>query len=73
MLRPTTRQRADLLEIDERIGGGSLIITAQIPVAQWHDYLGDPTLADAILGRIVHNAHRIGLKGDSMRKRLELA
>lgn len=75
MVRPTTRQRADLLEIvDERIGGGSLIITAQIPVAQWHDYLGDPTLADAILDRIVHNAHRIELKGESMRKRmLELA
>ena len=75
LVRPTARQRADLLEIvDKRIGGGSLIITAQIPVAQWHDCLGDPTLADAILDRIVHNAHRIELKGESMRKRmLELA
>lgn len=71
LVRPTARQRADLLEmVDERIGGGSLIITAQIPVAQWHDYLGDPTLADAILDRIVHNAHRIELKGESMRKRM---
>ena len=41
----------------------------QLPVAQWHDMIGEPTIADAILDRIVHNAHRVNLEGDSMRKR----
>jgi len=70
VVKLTTRQREDLLEvIDDRIGTSSLIVTAQIPVSEWYGYLGDPTLADAILDRIVHNAHRIELKGESMRKR----
>ena len=70
VVKLTARQRADLLEVvDDRVGTASLIVTAQIPVNQWHEYLGDPTLADAILDRIVHNAHRIELKGESMRKR----
>ncbi|WFU51635.1 ATP-binding protein (plasmid) [Sinorhizobium terangae] len=43
-------------------------MTAQVPVARWHDLIADPTVADAILDRIVHNAHRITLRGDSMRK-----
>ncbi|AUX30313.1 uncharacterized protein SOCE836_078650 [Sorangium cellulosum] len=43
-------------------------ITSQIPVGKWHDHLGDPTIADAVLDRIVHNAHRITLKGPSRRK-----
>ncbi len=63
-------QRRDLLEIvEERYGRGATLITSQIPVDRWHDLIGDPTLADAILDRIIHNAHRIELKGDSLRKR----
>lgn len=59
----------DLLEIvDDRFDKTSTIITNQLPVEQWHPWLGDPTLADAILDRIVHNAYRITLKGDSMRR-----
>jgi DNA replication protein DnaC len=45
------------------------LITSQVPIAQWHDIIADPTLADAILDRIIHNAHRIQLKGDSQRRR----
>ncbi len=64
------RQRLDLLEIfEERYRRKSTLITAQIPVATWHEMIGEATLADAILDRIVHNAHRITLEGDSMRKR----
>ena len=63
------KQRLDLLEIfEERYRRKSTLITAQLPVAQWHDMIGDPTLADAILDRVVHNAHRISLLGESMRK-----
>jgi DNA replication protein DnaC len=63
------QQRLDLLEIfDERYRRKSTLITAQLPVGQWHDMIGEPTIADAILDRIVHNAHRINLEGDSMRK-----
>ncbi len=62
-------QRRDLLEmLDDRYQARSTIITSQLPVATWHDTLGDPTLADAILDRLVHNAHLINLDGDSMRK-----
>ena len=64
------RQRLDLLEIfEERYRRKSTLITAQLPVAAWHEMIGEATLADAILDRIVHNAHRITLEGDSMRKR----
>lgn len=64
------QQRLDLLEIfEERYRRKSTLITAQLPVAQWHAMIGEPTIADAILDRIVHNAHRITLEGDSMRKR----
>jgi len=60
----------DLLEIlDDRYDKKSTLITSQLPVDQWHAYLGDRTIADAILDRLVHNAYRLGLKGDSMRKR----
>jgi DNA replication protein DnaC len=45
------------------------MITAQLPIAQWHDMIGEPTIADAILDRIIHNAHRIALEGDSMRRK----
>ena len=59
-------QRRDLLEIvDDRYDKGSLLITSLVPIAQWHDIIADPTLGDAILDRIVHNAHRIELKGDT--------
>lgn len=65
----SNRNRQDLMEVvDDRTGGGSLAITSQLPVPQWHDYIGDPTLADAILDRMVHSAHRIELQGDSLRK-----
>jgi len=62
-------QRRDLLELlEDRHGLRSTIVTSQLPVNLWHDYLGDPTLADAILDRLVHSAHKINLKGESMRK-----
>jgi DNA replication protein DnaC len=65
-----TEGRRDLLEIfDDRHQRQSTLLTSQLPVAQWHDYIGDPTLADAILDRLVHNAHRITLKGESLRKK----
>ncbi|MBP1299640.1 IS21-like element helper ATPase IstB [Bradyrhizobium elkanii] len=68
----TADQRRDLLEIvDDRYDKGSLLITSQVPVAQWHDVIADPTLGDAILDRIIHNAHRIELKGDSLRRRAD--
>jgi DNA replication protein DnaC len=61
----------DLLEIlDDRYDHGSSLITSQLPVDQWHAYLGDRTVADAILDRLVHNSYRVVLKGESMRKRL---
>ena len=63
-------QRRDLLEIvDDRCDKSSLLITSQVPIKQWHDIVGDPTIADAILDRIIHNTHRIELKGHSMRRR----
>ena len=62
-------QRHDMLEIvEDRYGRGATLITSQIPVDRWHDLIGEPTLADAILDRIVHNAHRLQLTGDSLRK-----
>ena len=61
-------ERNDLLELlDDRVGTRSTLITSQLPVNAWHAWLDDPTLADAILDRIVHAAHRIVLKGKSMR------
>ena len=66
-------QRRDLLEIvDDREGKGSLLITSQIPISRWHEIIGDPTLGDAILDRVVHRAHRIELTGESLRKRQAL-
>lgn len=61
-------QRNDLLELmEDRHGSKSTLITSQLPVKQWHSAIGDATLADAILDRLVHNSHRIPLKGKSMR------
>jgi DNA replication protein DnaC len=66
----TANQARDLLEIvEDRYDKGSLVITSQLPVDRWHDLIGVPTLADAILDRIVHNAYRIELSGESLRKR----
>ncbi len=63
------RNRQDLLELmEERTESGSLIITTQLPVSKWHEYIGEPTIADAIMDRIVHRAHRLELHGESMRK-----
>lgn len=66
----SVEQLRDLLEIiDERYQKRSTLITSQLPVANWHEALGDPTMADAILDRVVHNAYKIEMKGvDSMRK-----
>jgi DNA replication protein DnaC len=62
-------QRNDLMEIiEDRHGLRSTLIASQLPVDRWHDYLGEPTLADAILDRLLHNAHRLPLSGESMRK-----
>ena len=66
----TAEQRHDLLEIvEDRYGRGATLFTSQVPVDRWHDLIGDPTLADAILDRVIHNAHRIQLRGDSLRKK----
>lgn len=63
------KERRDLLEIlEDRHGISSTIISSQIPTDKWHDVIGDPTIADAVLDRLVHNAHMIALKGESMRK-----
>jgi DNA replication protein DnaC len=65
----TDEGRRDLLEIlDDRYDRKSTVVTSQIPVDRWHEYLADPTLADAILDRLVHNAHRLALTGESMRR-----
>jgi DNA replication protein DnaC len=63
-------ERRDFLEIcDDRYQRRSMILTSQMPVAHWHEQIGDPTIADSILDRLVHNAHRIELQGESMRKK----
>jgi DNA replication protein DnaC len=69
----TDTERRDLLEvIEDRSGSSSTLITSQLPMDHWHDHIGDPTLADAILDRLIHNSHRIQLKGGSMRKKQKL-
>lgn len=63
-------ERRDFLEIcDDRYQRRSTILTSQLPIAKWHAQIGDPTLADSILDRLVHNAHRIELSGESLRKK----
>jgi len=67
--RLNASQRRDLMEIvEDRYEAGSILITSQLPVDTWHDVIGEPTFADAILDRIVHNAYRLNLDGQSMRK-----
>lgn len=66
----TEEQRKDLLEVvEDRHGTRSTLLASQLPVEHWHKIIGDPTLADAILDRLVHNAYTINLKGESMRKK----
>ncbi len=66
----TSEQRRDLLEIiEDRDQKGSVLMTSQVPIGRWHEIIGDPTLGDAILDRVIHRAHRIELKGESLRKR----
>jgi DNA replication protein DnaC len=63
-------ERRDFLEIcDDRYQRRSIILTSQMPIAHWHEQIGDPTIADSILDRLVHNAFRIELSGESMRKK----
>ena len=65
----TAEQRRDLLEIlEDRHEQRSTIVTSQLPIEKWHGMIGDPTLADAILDRLIHNAYKLPLKGESMRK-----
>jgi DNA replication protein DnaC len=65
----TAEPRRDLLEIvDDRHGRASTVVTSQLPVARWHEHIGNPTIAEAVLDRLVHTAHRIELKGESLRK-----
>jgi DNA replication protein DnaC len=62
-------ERRDLLEVvEDRHGAASTIVATQLPIEHWHENIRDPTIADAILDRLVHNAHKINLKGESMRK-----
>ena len=66
----SAKNRRDLLEtIEDRHGLSSTIVTSQLPVENWHAVIGDPTLTDAILDRLVHNAYQLNLKEESMRKR----
>jgi DNA replication protein DnaC len=66
----TEPERRDFWEIcEDRYQTRSMILTSQLPVARWHEQIGDPTVADGILDRLVHNAHRIEIRGDSMRKK----
>ncbi|MBI1209275.1 MAG: AAA family ATPase [Azospirillum sp.] len=70
MIKLTAEQRRDLMEvIDDRHGRASTIIATQVPIDGWHEMIGDPTYADAILDRLVHTAYRIELRGESMRRR----
>jgi len=65
----TDQQRRDVLEIlEDRHGVRATVVTSQVPVENWHDYIAHPTIADAVLDRLVHNAHRVKMKGPSRRK-----
>jgi DNA replication protein DnaC len=70
LMKLSAENRRDLLEVlEDRYGRRSTIATSQLPIEEWHDVIGDATLADAILDRLVHNAYKINLRGESMRKR----
>jgi DNA replication protein DnaC len=70
-LKPLAQlERLDLLDlIEDRYHARSTLVTSQLPVENWHEYVGDPTIADALLDRLLNNAHRLPLKGESMRKK----
>ena len=69
----TDSERRNLLEVlEDRNGSGSTLIASQLPIEKWFEIIGEPTIADAILDRLVHNAHKINLKGESMRKKHSL-
>lgn len=64
-----SRGRSDLLEVlDDRVGSGATIVAGQMPIKEWHGFISDPALADAILDRLIHSSHKLALKGESMRK-----
>jgi DNA replication protein DnaC len=66
----TDEQRKDLFEIlEDRYDILSTLVTSQLPIPKWHQIIGDPSIADALLDRLVHNAHKLTLKGESMRKK----
>jgi DNA replication protein DnaC len=70
LMKLNAENRRDLLEVlEDRHGTRSTVATSQLPIEEWHAVIGDPTLADAILDRLVHNAYKINLRGESMRKR----
>jgi len=70
LMKLNAEHRRDLLEVlEDRHGRRSTVATSQLPIEEWHGVIGDPTLADAILDRLVHNAYKINLRGESMRKR----
>ena len=70
MMPLNQEQRHDFLEIlEDRHNLKSTLVTSQLPVEHWHEQIGDPTMADAILDRLIHCAHKIHLKGESMRKK----
>ncbi len=63
------QQRKDLLEIvEDRYRAGSIVITSQLPIREWYEHIGEPTIADAVMDRLLHHAHKLELKGESMRK-----
>ncbi|WP_036546864.1 ATP-binding protein, partial [Nitrincola lacisaponensis] len=70
LMKLSAENRRDLLEVlEDRHGRRSTLATSQLPIEEWHGVIGDATLADAILDRLVHNAYKINLRGESMRKR----
>jgi DNA replication protein DnaC len=72
MVPMSEAERRDFWEIaEDRYQARSMILTSQLPMSRWHEQIGEPTLADAILDRLVHNAHRIEMRGDSMRKKTD--
>ena len=70
LAKMTAENRRDLLEVlDDRHGRRSTVVTSQLPIEKWYEAIGDPTLADAILDRLIHKAYKINLRGESMRKK----
>ena len=70
LMKLNAENRRDLLEVlEDRHGNRSTVATSQLPIEEWHGVIGDATLADAILDRLVHNAYKVNMKGESMRKR----